>query len=54
VKVTNIATHARNRDRSAFLSHWALEADMQRSANARLLGVELTEQVLTDIGYFVD
>jgi len=27
---------------------------MQRSANARLLGVELTEQVLTDIGYFVD
>jgi hypothetical protein len=30
------------------------EESMYTSLNARLLGVELSERVLTDIGYFVD
>lgn len=30
------------------------EDNMYSSPNARLLGVELSERVLTDIGYFVD
>ena len=30
------------------------EENMYSSPNARLLGVELSERVLTDIGYFVD
>jgi hypothetical protein len=30
------------------------ERSMYSSADARLLGVELSEQVLTEIGYFID
>ena len=30
------------------------EREMRAPLNARLLGVELSERVLTDIGYFVD
>jgi hypothetical protein len=30
------------------------EGDMYASGNAQLLGVELSEGLLTDIGYFVD
>ena len=30
------------------------EGDLRTSPKARLLGVELSERVLTDIGYFVD
>jgi hypothetical protein len=30
------------------------ETNMYSSNNARLLGVELSDRVLTDIGYFVD
>lgn len=30
------------------------EGDLHLSLNARLLGVELSERVLTEIGYFVD
>jgi hypothetical protein len=30
------------------------EDDMYASGNAQLLGVELSESLLTDIGYFVD
>jgi len=30
------------------------EKNMYYSADARLLGVELSEQVLTEIGYFID
>jgi len=30
------------------------EENLCRSVNARLLGVELSEQVLTEIGYFID
>jgi len=30
------------------------EEDLFRSVNARLLGVELSEHVLTEIGYFID
>ncbi|MDP9049602.1 MAG: hypothetical protein M3O31_02620 [Acidobacteriota bacterium] len=30
------------------------ESNIYSSSNARLLGVELSDRVLTDIGYFVD
>lgn len=30
------------------------ESNMYSSNNARLLGVELSDRVLTDLGYFVD
>jgi hypothetical protein len=30
------------------------ESNMYASTNARLLGVELSDRLLTDIGYFVD
>jgi hypothetical protein len=30
------------------------ESNMYASTNARLLGVELSERLLTDLGYFVD
>ena len=40
-------------DLSAFVIE-NFEKNLCRSVNARLLGVELSEQVLREIGYFID